>query len=354
MLAPNAGSARMDQSQGNSVLRRKLGARAEAAATPLADDARLLARALARSASAIPGIVGSCGEPARRTVTLVELIELVEGEAFAALIAAPGSEPGLAVLDPVAAATLIEALTIGRLSRRPPPPRRATQVDAQLLSEVIDATLAAYDDLAGAHPEHRGGFRFQRFPADYRTLNLLLEASRYDLIVQPLALLGDEVRRDSHFLLALPLPSAAAETVAAPGRRTVRSGRGDDWARALESQVMSAPAQLTAVVGRVTMPLSDVMGLGIGSRLVLPLSNLEEIEVTALDGEILGCGRLGQFRAMRAVRLTRLGAGAAVAQGVEDHAFAAAAPAAAPDAIGRNPVSLPAALPTAPPAAPDA
>jgi flagellar motor switch protein FliM len=350
----------MEQSQGKTVLRRKLGPRADAA--PLeAGGARHLSRGLARAISRIPGLVGSCPDPARRTASVPELLDLIDGEAFVALIADGRGDLGLAIFDPVATAALVEALTIGRLARTPPPGRRATQTDAQLLSEVIDTALAEYDGQAGAESGHRAGFRFQRFPADYRLLDLLLEAPRFELILQPVALLGEEVRRDGQFLLALPQAGAAAEACAAPqtGRRAPISGRADAWSRALEAQVMAAPAQLTAVLGRMTMPLSDVMALGVGSRVLLPLSNLEEVAVEALDGQVLGQGRLGQFRAMRAVRLTDLGGARAEPAGdFQDHSAgppALAVDASAIDATGveASAASLPDLRAEAPPARDD-
>ncbi len=325
----------MDHSQGNPVLRRKLGRRAPAAAVAGQVGARHLSRALARATSSIPGLVGSCGEPARRIAAVAELLDLVDAEAFVALIADPSGAVGLAVFDPVSTVALIEAMTIGRLSRKPPPQRRATQTDALLLRDVIDAALEEYDRHAGADPDHRSGFRFQRFPVDYRLLDLLLEARRFDLILQPLALLDEDARRDGQFLLALPqtLPSASTEAADAPAaeRHAAPGARGDAWARALEAQVMAAPTELSAVLGRVTLPLSEVMGLSVGNRLNLPLAKLEEVEIEALDGQVLGQGRLGQYRAMRAVRLIAAGHGnASAVPDFEDHGVTR--PSAAPPA----------------------
>ncbi len=335
----------MTQTQGNTVLRRKLvGARAPASPPVELAEARHLARALARATSRIPGLVGSCTDPTRRMASATELLDLVADDAFVALVSDASGAVGLAVFDPVSTVALIEALTIGRLSRNPPPNRRATQTDAILLSEVLDAALTEYDTHAGGATEHRGGFRFQRFPTDYRLLELLLDAPRFELIVQPLALLGEGVRRDGQFLLALPCQAPeVADPPAPPGerRRASLSGQGDSWSRALEAQVMAAPAQLTAVLGRVTIPLSEVMALGVGSQLVLPLAKLEEIEVEALDGQVLGRGRLGQFRAMRAVRLIDGGTQPGPGTDFEDHAVAA------------KPAQAPAPAPAAAPAKPD-
>ena len=336
----------MDQKHGNPVLRRKLGPRPDAAAPRKAEGARHLSRGLARAVSRIPGVVGSCPEPARRSASLPELLDLIDSESFVALIADPGGDLGLAVFDPVATVALVEALTIGRLSRTPPPGRRATPTDAQLLSEVIDTALADHDAQAGPEDGHRASFRFQRFPTDYRLLELVLEAPRFDLIVQPLALLGEDVRRDGQFLLALPQPASADAQGATPpatGRRAPITGRGDAWSRALEAQVLAAPAQLNAVLGRVKMPLSEVMGLGVGSRVILPLSNLEEVELEALDGELLGSGRLGQFRTMRAVRLLTLGGHADAGQDFQDHTGGTSAPSPAEPPAPKRLTAAPAA-----------
>lgn len=317
----------MDVTQANPVLRRKLGVRAPAGGPVDPAEARHLPRALARATSRIPGLVGSCSAPARRTATLAELLELIEDDAFVALIADEDGAVGLTAFDPVTTVALIEALTIGRLARKAPPNRRATPTDALLLSDLIDATLVEYDTHAAeAGQAARLGFRFQRFPTDYRLLELQLEASRFDLVVQPLSLLGNDVRRDGQFLLALPkMPAdeAAAPDLSHAAHRRARTAeaRPEGWARALEAQVMAAPAQLTAVLGRLTLPLSEVMALGVGSRLTLPLAKLEEVEMQALDGQVLGLGRLGQYRAMRAIRLVELGTPATDADpDFEDHA----------------------------------
>jgi flagellar motor switch protein FliM len=77
-----------------------------------------------------------------------------------------------------------------------------------------------------------------------------------------------------------------------------------DWDQSLSASVMRAPASLRAELGRVTMPLSKVLELGVGGALTLPLSALEEVQLAALDGTVQAVGRLGQSRGMRAVRLT--------------------------------------------------
>jgi flagellar motor switch protein FliM len=332
----------MNETQRNPVIRRKLGVRpptAEAAQ----DAERHLAKALARATSRIPGLVGSCATASRRSATLAELLELVDSDAFAGLIAGPSGAMGLAIFDPVASVALIEAMTVGRLSRTPPPQRRATPTDAQLLSELIDAALAEFD--ANAPDGQDQGFRFQRFPTDYRLLELILESPRFDLFIQPLSLIGDDVRRDGRFVLALPEAETTGDHAPAPvaaaedhvDRRAARARQGDAWSRALQSQVMAAPAQLQAVLGRVTLSLADVMKLGVGSQLSLPLAKLEEVELETLDGQVIGLGRLGQYRAMRAIRVVQAGDAGTSEVGFEDHA----GPARVSQPVAEDPASDP-------------
>jgi flagellar motor switch protein FliM len=103
----------------------------------------------------------------------------------------------------------------------------------------------------------------------------------------------------------------------------------------LETAVMRAPASLRAELGRLTLPLSEVLDLGVGGALTLPLSALEEVRLTALDGTEQAVGRLGQSRGMRAIRLTAL---PSTSPGTSSLGFAdARPPSAAQDEVGAGP-----------------
>ena len=280
------------------VLRRKLAPRPKPA--PPGDEgasgpAGALVRSFARAVSAAAPLVAEEGSLHRRVASLAELLDTVDPEAFVALLEVEGQGPGLVVVDQEGFVTMIEAMTIGRLAARPPQARRPTATDAALLGGILNAAFAGLlpDDPAAT-------LRIERAVPDHRLLPVLLDDGGYDLVALTATLVSGTVSRPLRLMLALP-----ERPVPATGASTAQDIDGNGWAGALEAAVMQAPVILRAELGRVTMPLQAVMGLGVGSTLSLPLSNLEEVRLIALDGQNPAIGRLGQTRGMRAVRLTQ-------------------------------------------------
>ena len=73
---------------------------------------------------------------------------------------------------------------------------------------------------------------------------------------------------------------------------------------AFGEQVMASNCTLQAVMARLTVQLSAVMGLELGMVVPLGSAALDRIDLEGMDGRKLGCGKLGQNRGMRAVRLS--------------------------------------------------
>lgn len=303
-----------------SVLRRKLVPRATAPAfdmpmpafdmpmEPAEPQGRVLARSFTRAASRVAGLVTQGKIRSSRAARVPELLDLIDVEGFVALLANGDSPPGLVILDPTAFVSVIEAMTIGTLGRGAPLTRRATPTDAALIAELADAVLADME----ANPEDSDpfapGFRFGQHARDQRLLDVMLDDVSYQLTVMEVELTAGDVTRQGEFMLALPEPEpafAAFPSYEEPVFETepmIDSG----WDEALESAVMAAPAELRAVLGRVTLPLAQVMALGVDSRLTLPLVQLEEVQLESIDRRPMALARLGQYRGMRALRLTSL------------------------------------------------
>ncbi|MCC0073861.1 MAG: FliM/FliN family flagellar motor switch protein [Rhodobacter sp.] len=281
------------------VLRRKLAPRPstppEDAAAEARGPAAALVRSFARAVSAAAPLVAEDGSLHRRRASLAELLDTVDPEAFVALLTIEGQGPGLAVVDQDGFVTIIEAMTVGRLAARPPQARRPTATDAALLGGLLNAALAGLgaDDPAAA-------LRIERAVPDHRLLPVLLDDGDYDLVALTATLVAGAVTRPLRAMLALPRHASATSGPSEPPETDTAR-----WSGALESAVMQAPVVLRAELGRVTLPLAEVLGLGIGSTLTFPLSNLEEVRLIALDGQNPATGRLGQTRGMRAVRLTQ-------------------------------------------------
>ena len=71
---------------------------------------------------------------------------------------------------------------------------------------------------------------------------------------------------------------------------------------------MGAQAELSAVLHRLTLPLSAVLALRAGDVLPLPSAALDRVSVEGLDGRRLALGKLGQNQGSRALRLQQIGA----------------------------------------------
>ncbi len=306
-----------DGATSESVLRRKLAPRPAAPALDMPFDdippdpgGRALPRAFGRAASQAAGLVAQGRSRASRTGTLAELLDLVDPLGFVGLLTSADGAPGLVMIDPTGAAALIEAMTIGTLARQPPAPRRPTRTDAALLGDLVDAVLTELDANPDPADDLAPGYCFERRVDDLRLLGVMLEDVDFTLGVLGFDLHADTTSRAGEFIVALPQPALSfaplEPELPAPSVLDLPDTR---WQTALENAVHGAPAELGAALGRVTLPLSEVMALGIGSQLLMPLSLLEEVQLETLDRRTLGHGRLGQFRGQRALRLTALAFG---------------------------------------------
>lgn len=279
--------------------------------------ARALPRAAVRALSAGCGLTAQPGALSERGVTLAEGLDRLSEDGFLALLSgADGGAPGLLVLDTGLFSALVEAMTLGRLGAAPPAaPRRPTATDAALLGALIDRLLAELDrGLAEAGLDagaEGGGWRMARAVGDQRLLGAILDEGGYRLAEVPLALSAagapGSAPRSGRLALLLPDPDSA-RAAAPPGRAPAAAPAAtpDTLGQGIEAAVQGAPAVLTAVLGRVALPLEQALLLAVGQRLELSIAALEEVELVGLDARAYAWARLGQTRGMRAVRITLL------------------------------------------------
>ena len=241
---------------------------------------------------------------AQARVGLAEVLEVPPARALVAVLEGPGEGLGMLVLSPEVFQAMVEILTIGRVAPMAAAARKPTRTDAAMLAPMIDAALI---DLEAGLAEEAdltwaGGWHYASFLEDPRPLGLMLEDIAYRLVTVEVDLsLG---ARRGRVVLALPAEGrgrkprskaagAISDTVAAERR----------FAEELAEQVSSAEVRLEAVLTRVSLPLSRVVGLSVGDQLVLNAA-LDKISLEGLDGRKMAEGRLGQNRGLRAVRLT--------------------------------------------------
>ena len=114
------------------------------------------------------------------------------------------------------------------------------------------------------------------------------------------------------------------------------------YKRQLEASVLQAPAELRAVLHRLTLPLSAVSALKPGDTVPIPRDALDQTVLEVGETSVKVRMRLGQMNGMRAVRLAMPGLAGAAAAGLP-------APGAAPGDMSWPDPSSNAADPMTPP-----
>lgn len=235
---------------------------------------------------------------------LAEVLERLPDRALLAVIEGPAEGLGVLAVSAEILHAMIEGMTIGKLTAAAPAPRKPTRTDAAMVSPLIDAALA---DLEQGLQEEAdliwaGGWRYGSFAEDPRPLGLMLEDIAYRVLQADVDLgLG---LRQGQIIMALPALGRGA-----PPRRGGRPAQDDShthqaFVEAFGQEIDASMCQLDAVLARVLLPLSKVVGLEPGDLLPLAASGLDKISLEGLDGRKLAEGKLGQNRGMRALRLT--------------------------------------------------
>ena len=293
-----------------SVLRRKLGAsKAEGAAEggPGAD--RGWRVALARAARDELKLPLEVRTLALGRAGLAEVLELPPERALIAVLEGPREGVGVLVIAPEVMQAMIEVLTIGKVAAGGASTRRPTRTDAAMLAPMIDAALTDLEQTLAQEADYvwAGGRRYASFLDDPRPLGLMLEDIGYRVVKTEVDLAHGA--RQGGVILILPADGQGQLPKTAPARAVSDEAQAHRvFAAALAEEVEAAEAVLDAVLMRLSMPLSRVVGLAVGD--VLPLGNaaLDRVSLEGLDGRKLTEGKLGQNRGMRALRL-----GAAIA-----------------------------------------
>lgn len=305
----------MTQAGAASALRRMAEAGRAPPAAAAMTPARAVGQALALAAQEMLMLPLRVERAEDLRLSLSELLEVVEPLALLAILEGPHETLGLAALTPGTLATLIEMQTMGRIGAASVDPRRPTRTDAAMSAGILDRILGEVETLLATDEAiiWAGGFRYGSFLDDPRPLGLVLEEGGYRVMRLTLAF-GAEGARQGGLLLALPLPGRGNPPVASRRPGTGRPGAGEaagtvpgdaegQWRARLEQAVMQAPAELHAVMGRISLPLSAVMALRPGAEIELPADALSRMRVEGADGRLLTLARLGQMRGHRALRL---------------------------------------------------
>lgn len=301
------------------VLRRKIAQAGAQRGGAAGDDGaeRAFRLSLARAARDAMGLALDVPRLTLDRRDLAELVEWLPDRGLMLMLDRDGGDGiGLMVLSPPILAGLVEMLTTGRVTPSPPPQRRPTRTDAAMLARWVDAALTGLDDALAQDAARlwAGAWRYAGFIEDARTLALMLDDAPLQVLHAEVALADGA--KSGPVLLALPDRAPAL-----PRAVTADPPPDHAFAAHLTAQVEGVTARLDAVVARVTMPLARLSALLPGEVLPLPLAGIDRVRLVGLDGRLVGEGRLGQARGLRAIRLT-----GDVGQGVDRAPLAAPPP----------------------------
>ena len=236
--------------------------------------------------------------------SLAELLELPPDFALIVVLEGPKDGLGLLVISAPVLAAMIEMQTIGKVAQASPTARKPTRTDAAMVATMIDSALAGLESGLAQEADlvWAGGFRYASFLDDPRPLGLLLEDINYRVLTADVTLANGA--REGSVLLALPAEGRGAQPDARFGLPEDDTVAGPAFTAALSEQVQAADCNLDAVLARLSMPLSRVLGLRVGEVLAMPRASLDQISFEGIDGRKVAEGKLGQNRGMRAIRLT--------------------------------------------------
>ena len=287
-----AGAAAGGKGQG-SALSRKLFAAKAGPATTDRTALRALRLGVARTADDLFDLpVAAIGATQDRCM-IDDLRRHFNDKWLLMLLEGPDGRFGVASVDPETVMVLIQSQTMGTVFGGTPPDRPFTDTDAALAEPLIDGMLQRASELAEVEHARRclTGNRFGARAEDVQDLVLELEDDRYRIFELRLDIAHGKVQ--SVLRLALPdLTEEESDSVA-------NGPRGPH----LDQATGVIRAELTAVLGRIRMPLSTFSRLKPGTMLELTSGELGKTELRSIEGVKVAIGRLGQTGGLRALRV---------------------------------------------------
>lgn len=294
------------------VIRRKLGLSRDNAAR-LADPRgtgaeKALPLAMARAARDAFALALDCKALRTGTVSVAEVVERVPERSLICLLEGPEDGLGVIILSPELLAGLIEVQALGKVMPGPALVRRPTRTDAAMVAgwlnemmEGLERALLMDDDLTWVD-----SFRYASCLDEARPLGLLLDDAPHRMMLGEVDLARGT--KTGSFLLALPAAGRGRRPIGAEEADAQRPPPPPPFEAQLHDQIMAAECQMNAVIGRLRLPLGQVMELM--PHLILPLggAGLGHVSLETVEGRVLASGRMGQTRGNRALRITELAA----------------------------------------------
>ena len=257
---------------------------------------RAVRLALTKAANNAAGLVLTVTSVAQDVSTLDEVLDGLPDGLMLVGLHRQGQLVGLIALDMQLRAAVLEMETMGSLSATTAEDRVPTHTDKVLCEPLIAAFLAAFPEaVRGTAFEGWGdGITHDDRIKDARMAGLLLDDCPYRLVQMNVQLGAAD--RQGALLMLLPL-------IESPRVEVMPDKEETDWKTQFPKAVQDAPAALTALLHKFSVPLATARALGVGTVLPLPGCRVSSVRLVAPDGQEVAQAKLGQSGGMRAVRL---------------------------------------------------
>ncbi|MCW1951531.1 MAG: FliM/FliN family flagellar motor C-terminal domain-containing protein [Octadecabacter sp.] len=281
----------------NPILAHKLGQAQKAAVEP-AENAtsptRQMRRALGRAADKSVGLSASVLGISEEVMDAENLIE--DGpEGWVVLGLRTGDAAGLCglfLMDQPLRSALIEMQTMGSLLPLAETQRPVTRTDAVMSVPFAVNLLAELGEVNFGAPDLNLASYDIGPIENLRTAGLVMMQGSYRVWRVTAQMGGGEAQGE--MLIALrPKEAAVLQPVA----------NTSDWSKNLRDALDDAPADLDAVLTKMTLPIGKIEEFEVGQVLQLAGTTVGSVTLTGPGGEKIATARLGQVAGKRAVRV---------------------------------------------------
>ena len=223
--------------------------------------------------------------------------QVEDGPLLVLLDGAHGSIGG-AIIDAALVQALVQQQTMGKVFAAQESERRLTATDAALCAPLLDQLFKTANSLLEEEDDRRllAPFAFGAHCENARLFALALDAPEYHVLRLTVDIAAGISQ--STMTLILPEPEARPEVSDDP--------KNDEVAphpRNLAKTVLALETELTAVLCRFTMPISQITSLAVGVTIPVHAEAFDEVELLTNEHRKIAKGAMGQVDGVRALML---------------------------------------------------
>ncbi|SEK86732.1 FliM/FliN family flagellar motor switch protein [Pacificibacter marinus] len=276
-----------------SAMRRKAGVGRPPPDVTAMSAAKALRLAVAKAAEDVTGMVMQVTDVQESLTTISVLPSAIPDHSLLALLEGPEHAYGLAIFSLAVTTSVVEQMTTGNVQKYAPEERSPTSTDSVMCFELIDSMLKYFEKIVveAVEPPLVDGYCTAAQLSEPRSIPIAFDDIRYKMFRITVDM-GRGLRQGEIMFI---YPAMRPKPKLEPGVQS-------DWETSFQASVLKTEASLETVLHRVSLSLSDVVGLEIGMTLPIPREAFTRVEVVA-DGRRMSYGRLGQMNGHRAIRI---------------------------------------------------